>query len=60
MYGHTARVWKVKPYGVDQLVTASEDTTVRVWCVKTSTELRQMQGMCPLAGRNVRAVAVWQ
>jgi len=39
MYGHTARIWKVYPYGTDKRVTASEDTTVRVWCTQTSTEL---------------------
>ena len=58
MYGHTARVWKVRAFGNEKLVSASEDTTVRLWCTKTSTQLRLMQGMCPLASKNVRGLAV--
>lgn len=34
MYGHTARVWRVLPFGNDCLVTSSEDTTIRVWNAK--------------------------
>lgn len=59
MFGHTARVWKVRPFRNDGLVTVSEDTTVRVWCIKSSTQLKVMHGMCPLAGKNVRGIAIW-
>jgi WD40 repeat protein len=59
MYGHTARIWKVRAFGNSNLVTASEDTSVRIWCVKSSLELRLMQGMCPLAGKNVRGLATF-
>ncbi len=59
MYGHRARIWKVCGFGQDKLVTCSEDTTVRVWDVTTSTEVEQMQGMLPLAGKNVRGLAVF-
>ena len=34
MYGHTARIWKVRPLEADQgirLVSSSEDATVRLW-----------------------------
>lgn len=38
MYGHTARIWRIKPF--DDLkseglsvVTASEDATVRIWSI---------------------------
>jgi len=40
------------------LVTASEDTTIRVWCLKTGKEIKVLQGMSPLAGKNVRGLAV--
>ncbi len=60
MYGHTARVWKVRAVeGSNFVVTCSEDTTVRLWDIETGSEVRLMQGMSPLAGKNVRGLAVY-
>ena len=33
--GHTSRIWRVRQMGECYLVTSSEDTSVRVWCLET-------------------------
>lgn len=58
MFGHTSRVWRVRQLGENHLVTASEDTSVRVWSIERQVEVKMFQGMTPLAGKNVRGLAV--
>lgn len=59
MFGHSSRVWKVKELGNKHLVTSSEDTTIRVWSLESGEEIRVLQGMSPLAGKNVRGLDVY-
>ena len=61
MYGHTARIWKVRPLDTCsqlRLVSSSEDVTVRVWHVSKEGTWEEQACLGLHIGKNVRAIDV--
>lgn len=61
MYGHTARIWKVRPLEVGDriiLVSSSEDATVRLWQVEKDGQWKAQACLELHIGKNVRAIDV--
>jgi WD40 repeat protein len=59
--GHSARVWDAKIFNFKNnkfLVSSSEDSTLRIYCLKTKKFIKELSG--GHVGKNIRVLEIWE